>query len=114
MIEQVFQAHNIFACLESQTTSRVAQAMDAQMPLIFQTSGTRVRRPGVDGGMRTLRPEDVMVVNDIRVTTPLRTVIAALIAFLLGPDAGFFCGSIVFCDGGTDALLRTNDWPAPY
>jgi len=40
--------------------------------------------------------------------------IAALIAFLLGPDAGFFCGSVVFCDGGSDALLRTRDWPAAW
>jgi NAD(P)-dependent dehydrogenase (short-subunit alcohol dehydrogenase family) len=39
---------------------------------------------------------------------------AALIAFLLGPDAGFFCGSVVFADGGTDALLRTDDWPAAW
>ena len=37
---------------------------------------------------------------------------AALIAFLLGPDARFFCGSVVFADGGTDALLRRADWPA--
>jgi hypothetical protein len=34
------------------------------------------------------------------------------VAFLLGPDARFFCGSIVFVDGGTDALLRSDDWPA--
>jgi NAD(P)-dependent dehydrogenase (short-subunit alcohol dehydrogenase family) len=40
--------------------------------------------------------------------------IAALIAFIMGPDGGFFCGSVVFCDGGTDALLRPNDWPAPW
>jgi NAD(P)-dependent dehydrogenase (short-subunit alcohol dehydrogenase family) len=40
--------------------------------------------------------------------------IAALVAFLLGPEAGFFCGSVVFADGGTDALLRTKDWPAPW
>lgn len=40
--------------------------------------------------------------------------IAALVAFLLGPDASFFCGSVVFADGGTDALLRTADWPAPW
>jgi len=40
--------------------------------------------------------------------------IAALIAFLLGPDAGFFCGSVVFADGGTDALLRTDAWPAAW
>jgi NAD(P)-dependent dehydrogenase (short-subunit alcohol dehydrogenase family) len=40
--------------------------------------------------------------------------IAALIAFLLGPDGAFFCGSVIFCDGGSDALLRTRDWPAAW
>ena len=40
--------------------------------------------------------------------------IASLIGFLLGPDAGFFCGSVVFADGGTDALLRTDAWPAAW
>jgi len=40
--------------------------------------------------------------------------IAAVVDLLLGPDGGFFCGSVVFADGGTDALLRTDDWPAPW
>jgi NAD(P)-dependent dehydrogenase (short-subunit alcohol dehydrogenase family) len=40
--------------------------------------------------------------------------IAALAEFLLGPDSAFFCGSVVFCDGGSDALLRTRDWPAAW
>ena len=40
--------------------------------------------------------------------------IAALVEFLLGSDAAFFCGSVVFCDGGSDALLRTRDWPAAW
>jgi NAD(P)-dependent dehydrogenase (short-subunit alcohol dehydrogenase family) len=40
--------------------------------------------------------------------------IAALVEFLLGPDGAFFCGSVVFCDGGSDALLRTKDWPAAW
>jgi len=40
--------------------------------------------------------------------------IAALLAFLVGPESTFFCGSIIFCDGGTDAALRTNDWPARW
>jgi NAD(P)-dependent dehydrogenase (short-subunit alcohol dehydrogenase family) len=40
--------------------------------------------------------------------------IAALVEFLLGPDGTFFCGSVVFCDGGSDALLRTTDWPAAW
>jgi len=31
---------------------------------------------------------------------------AAAIAFLLGEDASFCCGSILFVDGGTDALVR--------
>ncbi len=39
--------------------------------------------------------------------------IAALLAFLLGPDARFFVGSVIFCDGGTDALARSDDWPRP-
>lgn len=40
--------------------------------------------------------------------------IAALVELLLGPDGGFFCGSVLFCDGGSDALLRTSDWPAAW
>ena len=40
--------------------------------------------------------------------------IAILVDYLLSPLAGFFCGSIVFCDGGTDALLRPDDWPASW
>jgi NAD(P)-dependent dehydrogenase (short-subunit alcohol dehydrogenase family) len=34
--------------------------------------------------------------------------IAAAIAFLLGPDASFCCGSVLFADGGTDALFRPD------
>ena len=40
--------------------------------------------------------------------------IAALVEFLLGPDGAFFCGSVIFCDGGSDAVLRTRDWPAAW
>jgi NAD(P)-dependent dehydrogenase (short-subunit alcohol dehydrogenase family) len=39
--------------------------------------------------------------------------IAAPIAFLLSPDAGFFVGSVVFADGGSDAAVRSGDTPAP-
>lgn len=38
--------------------------------------------------------------------------VAALVAFLLSADAGFFCGSVITMDGGTDAVLRQDDWPA--
>lgn len=37
--------------------------------------------------------------------------LAALVEFLLGPDARFLCGSLVFADGGTDALLRPDSVP---
>lgn len=40
--------------------------------------------------------------------------IAAVIGLLLGADGGFFCGSILFCDGGTDALLRADDFPTRW
>jgi NAD(P)-dependent dehydrogenase (short-subunit alcohol dehydrogenase family) len=40
--------------------------------------------------------------------------VAAVIEFLLGADARLLVGSVVFADGGTDALLRTADWPAPW
>lgn len=39
--------------------------------------------------------------------------IAGLAAFLLGPDARFVVGSVWFADGGSDALARPDDWPAP-
>jgi NAD(P)-dependent dehydrogenase (short-subunit alcohol dehydrogenase family) len=39
--------------------------------------------------------------------------LAAVVAFLLGPEARFFCGSFVVVDGGTDALLRSDDVPTP-
>ncbi len=40
--------------------------------------------------------------------------IAGLIAFLLGPEGRFFCGSNLLIDGGTEALLRPDDWPTPW
>ena len=40
--------------------------------------------------------------------------IAALLQYLLGPDARFFCGSVIFCDGGMDAQLRADEWPRPW
>ena len=39
------------------------------------------------------------------------TEVAGLLAYLLSADAGFFCGSVITMDGGTDATLRTDDWP---
>lgn len=39
--------------------------------------------------------------------------LAAFVQFLLGPDARFLCGSVLFVDGGSDALLRPDDVPLP-
>jgi NAD(P)-dependent dehydrogenase (short-subunit alcohol dehydrogenase family) len=38
---------------------------------------------------------------------------ANIFCFLLGPEARFFVGSVIFCDGGTDASIRPDDWPVP-
>ncbi|NIR38337.1 MAG: SDR family oxidoreductase [Actinobacteria bacterium] len=43
-------------------------------------------------------------------TTP--ELIADWIVFLLSPPARFACGSVVYVDGGADATLRADDWPA--
>jgi len=34
--------------------------------------------------------------------------IAAAVSFLLSPDASFCCGSVLFVDGGSDALIRPD------
>jgi NAD(P)-dependent dehydrogenase (short-subunit alcohol dehydrogenase family) len=39
--------------------------------------------------------------------------IAGLVEYLLSADAGFFCGSVITVDGGTEAALRADDWPRP-
>jgi hypothetical protein len=33
--------------------------------------------------------------------------------FMLSDAADFLCGSVIFVDGGTDALFRRDDWPRP-
>lgn len=38
--------------------------------------------------------------------------IAAVVAFLLTPSARAVAGSVITVDGGTEALLRPDDWPA--
>ncbi|MEM8707772.1 MAG: SDR family oxidoreductase, partial [Actinomycetota bacterium] len=40
--------------------------------------------------------------------------IAAWIVFMLSPAARFACGSVVFVDGGSDAVIRTDDWPRTF
>jgi NAD(P)-dependent dehydrogenase (short-subunit alcohol dehydrogenase family) len=40
--------------------------------------------------------------------------IASLVAFLLGPEARFLCGSVVLADGGSEAVLRPDHWPAAW
>jgi NAD(P)-dependent dehydrogenase (short-subunit alcohol dehydrogenase family) len=39
--------------------------------------------------------------------------VAALLAWMLSPEASLMAGSVVFVDGGTDAAVRADDWPAP-
>lgn len=40
--------------------------------------------------------------------------VAATIDFMLSPAASLLHGTVLFADGGTDALLRPRDWPAVW
>lgn len=40
--------------------------------------------------------------------------VASVIDFLLSPASSLLYGSVIFADGGTDALSRTRDWPAVW
>jgi len=40
--------------------------------------------------------------------------IAEWITFMLGPAADFMVGSLVFVDGGLDAMIRPDAWPQSY
>jgi NAD(P)-dependent dehydrogenase (short-subunit alcohol dehydrogenase family) len=39
--------------------------------------------------------------------------IATWVVTMLGDAADFMCGSVVYVDGGLDALKRADEWPAP-
>ncbi|QXC59582.1 SDR family oxidoreductase [Aquihabitans sp. G128] len=41
------------------------------------------------------------------------TEVAGLLAYLLSPEAAFFCGAFLVMDGGTEAALRPESWPRP-
>ena len=46
--------------------------------------------------------------------TPEADTLAEWVDFLLSPAARFACGSVICVDGGTDALMRSDDWPRTF
>jgi NAD(P)-dependent dehydrogenase (short-subunit alcohol dehydrogenase family) len=54
---------------------------------------------------------DVFPVPQRRAAAPEE--IASLLAFLLSDEASFFCGSVIFVDGGSDAAMRPDAYPTP-
>lgn len=83
--------------------------LNAVAPGIIETPMTIVGRedPLVGEAMKGF----VGVVPAGRGGTPEE--VAALVAFLLGPESTYMVGSVVFVDGGIDATFRGKDWPKP-
>jgi NAD(P)-dependent dehydrogenase (short-subunit alcohol dehydrogenase family) len=46
--------------------------------------------------------------------TPDADALAQWVELLLSPVARFACGSVFYVDGGTDALIRADDWPRSF
>ena len=46
--------------------------------------------------------------------TPDADALAEWVEFMLSPVARFACGSVFYVDGGTDALMRSDDWPRSF
>ena len=46
--------------------------------------------------------------------TPNADALAEWVEFMLSPAARFACGSVIYVDGGTDALMRSDDWPRSF
>ena len=88
---------------------------------IYATEGVRMNAvaPGITRTPLTERvmedPEFAQAMKDFGDSVPTGSIgrpeqIAAAICFLLRPEADFVCGSVLFVDGGHDAMLRPDQF----
>ena len=72
-----------------------------------------IKTPLSDGVMDD--PELGQLMKDFGDSVPVGSLgrpeqVAKAVCFLLSPAADFFCGSVVFVDGGHDAMLRPDEF----
>lgn len=67
-----------------------------------------VQTPLLQGGLEHPELGNAIRSLPIPLGVGTSTQAAAVIEFLLGDSASFLCGSVVYADGGSDALLRPN------
>lgn len=117
-------------------------ADDAAMPIAYAASKTAVARyvrrhaptddwAGAGIRLNAIAPGAVVTpllqggLDDDRIGQAIRSmpiatefgtpeIIAAWITMMLGPAADTMCGSVVFVDGGSDAMIRADDWPRTF
>lgn len=122
----VAESRGEYAVVEAYPATKAALAYFARTNAAeYMKGGIRLNAiaPGlIDTPMSQAFPDDPLVgagIEQLMAAIPAGRAgrpeeVASLVAYLLGSESTYFVGSVLFVDGGTDALLRAKDWPTVW